>query len=123
MNRDHTFRLYRQSGTPTQDARGAETGGWTKIAEGVPALVQAYRGRLERQVQGQKVQVTALLMLDPDDLPADVTIAAADIVVITKGRSVAPRYMVAEALPIGERGDTWCDEAMLADTDVDPTDG
>ena len=123
MKRDHTFSLYRQSGTPAQDARGTETGGWTKIAEAIPARIQPHRGRLERQLQGRKVRVSTLLMVHPRDLPSGVEMQAADIVVVASGRTVASRHLVVESVPIGELGQPWDDEVMLTDTDVDPSDG
>lgn len=124
MRRTHAFDLYRRSDTPSQDARGRETGGYTKVSSSaVPSILQQTSGRLVRKVQGRDLAVVALLLFHPGALPSTIQITAGDIVVITDGRAPESRYLVVESLGIAERDGRWDDEAMLANTDIDPTDG
>jgi len=124
MERTHGFRLYRQSAAPSQDARGAETGGWQELTtEDIGCLWQPSSGRLVRQIQGRKVEVLALLLFHPASLPEGVVVTQGDIVVMASGRTPAANYLVADVVGVGERTGTWDDEAMLTSTDVDPTGG
>lgn len=124
MKREHAFRLYRQDGAPSQDARGAESGGWQELtSDPVPCLWQPSSGRITRQLQGRKVEILAMLLFHPAGLPDDVLVSPGDIVAIVEGRAPAPYYLVADTVGVGERTGTWDDEALLSSTDVDPTDG